>query len=367
MVWGNSAHNVWILLVWWGLLASRLVGGHVAAWHKGMYCLNGTTPGPEDDLDTNDAVNPLFNLSRSDWWMHHVNKCDEFPPNEGNFLELPAGESFVVELAVNRAFTSLSYGGSRTNVFPDGEEHPRLGETQEGKSAEGCISLFNIHTMNESMAAGTAFAISYESDIARVTPENLVVFTVLYHTPWRRIAEYQVPMLPACPEGGCHCAWGWVADGCGEPNMYMQPFKCKVVGQTGSRALAPAVAPVWCEDDRSKCVTGPKQMVFWNQQEGSNVFVSGFDLSGRNRAPAYNNKMGFANGAQPDIFLEEGSAPPSYVEPGPSDTPVGYPGPEPTGTDTRTSDAISWRFGGTVWTHTTILFTCTLLSLAPIC
>jgi hypothetical protein len=34
--------------------------------------------------------------------------------------------------------------------------------------------------MNESMAAGTAFAISYESDIARVTPENLVVFTVLY-------------------------------------------------------------------------------------------------------------------------------------------------------------------------------------------
>jgi hypothetical protein len=37
-------------------------------------------------------------------------------------------------------------------------------------------------------------------------------------------------------------------------------------------------------------------MVFWNQLEGNNVFVSGFDLSGRNRAPSYNNKMGFADG-----------------------------------------------------------------------
>lgn len=30
------------------------------------------------------------------------------------------------------------------------------------------------------MAAGTAFAISYTSDLSSVTPENLVVFTVLY-------------------------------------------------------------------------------------------------------------------------------------------------------------------------------------------
>lgn len=37
-----------------------------------------------------------------------------------------------------------------------------------------------VHTQNETMAAGTAFAISYESDITKVTPENLVVFSVLY-------------------------------------------------------------------------------------------------------------------------------------------------------------------------------------------
>lgn len=99
--------------------------------------------------------------------------------------------------------------------------------------------------------------------------------------------------------------------------MYMQPFNCKVVGQTGSRAVAPAVPPDWCEDDQRKCVPGPKQvrgdrlrvsvkstksnvfifqMVYWNQLEGNNVVVSGTDRSGRTRAPAYNGKMGFANG-----------------------------------------------------------------------
>ncbi|KAJ2917948.1 hypothetical protein MD484_g2430, partial [Candolleomyces efflorescens] len=237
-----------------------VVSGHVAAWHKGMYCLNGTTPGV-DNQDANEIVTPLWELSREDWWMHHVDKCDEFPPAEGDFLELPSGQSFVVELAVNRAFTTLSYDGANTGIFGDGQDHPGLGYTDEGKhGAEGCITEPNIHTQNETMAAGTAFAISYTSDIKQVTPENLVVFTVLYHTPWKRIAEYQVPELPACPEGGCHCVWGWVANGCGEPNMYMEPFRCKVVGHTGSRAVAPAVAPVWCEDDPNHCVKGPKQV-----------------------------------------------------------------------------------------------------------
>ncbi|KAF5317338.1 hypothetical protein D9611_003559 [Ephemerocybe angulata] len=308
------------------LLLAPSVLGHVAVWHKGMYCLNGTIPGV-DVLDNNAPVSPLFNLSREDWWMHHVNKCDEFPPDDGDFLELPAGGSFVTELAVNRAFTSLSYNGSRIGTFIDGQEHPGLGETSEGKSAEGCITEINIHTMNESMAAGTAFAISYNSDIKAVTPENLVVFTVLYHTPWHRVAEYKVPDLPACPPGGCHCAWGWVANGCGMPNMYMQPLRCKVVGQTGSKEVAPGKPPVWCEDDPSRCVSGPKQMVFWHQLEGNNVDVSGFDLSGRARSPAYNNKMGFSEGAQTDIFLDNDSATPTFITPGPSSTPPGFSEP----------------------------------------
>jgi hypothetical protein len=41
------------------------------------------------------------------------------------------------------------------------------------------LSDFQLHTRNESMAAGTAWAISYQSDLSGVTMENLVVFTTL--------------------------------------------------------------------------------------------------------------------------------------------------------------------------------------------
>lgn len=316
----SPALNLSILTV---CLLVPSVFGHIAAWNKGMYCLNGTIPGV-DDHNTNAAVNPLYRLRKQDWWMHHINKCDEFPPAPGDFLELPAGGSFVVELAVNRAFTTLSYGGSKIGVYPDGQY--RIGDNPRHRSPEGCITEPNIHTMNESMAAGTAFAISYTSDIKSVTPENLAVFSVLYHTPWRRIARYEVPRLPACPPGGCHCAWGWVPNGCGEPNMYMQPFRCKVVGRTGDSKVARAIPPVWCEDDPHHCVKGAKQMVFWNQLDGNNVFVSGMDKSGRGKSPSYNNKMGFAEGAQTGIFLEHGSAVPTYVPPSPTHPVIDHPG-----------------------------------------
>ena len=47
------------------------------------------------------------------------------------------------------------------------------------RRANGFLKLLLVHTQNETMASGTAFAISYTSDLKKVTPENLVVFTVL--------------------------------------------------------------------------------------------------------------------------------------------------------------------------------------------
>jgi hypothetical protein len=106
---------------------------------------------------------------------------------------------------------------------------------------------FSVHAQNQSRAAGTAFAISYQvrapftfyaysqliyffhqSDINKVTPDNLVVFSVRYKyvhhhhhlrprliliarflasTPWKRVVHYDVPAaMPPCPAGGCICA-----------------------------------------------------------------------------------------------------------------------------------------------------------------
>ncbi|KAH8652406.1 hypothetical protein BX600DRAFT_93495 [Xylariales sp. PMI_506] len=272
---------------------------HVAAWTKGMYCLNGTTPGSED-RNTNTAVNPLYNLTKSDWWMQHDRGCDQFPPADGDSLALPAGGSFTVELAINRAFTTLSYDGEFTSEWPDGLEHP---EDWHSPNVTSCLEGNSdgaggaLHTHNQSTAAGTAFAISYESDISQVTMENLVVFSVLQHTPWKREATYDVPEgLPECPDGGCYCAWLWVPNGCGQSNIYMQNLRCHVTNSTSTKKLATAQPPVYCDDGVTACVTGAKQMIAWHQLDGNNVEMPD------GISPLYNEAMGFSNGAQNDIY-----------------------------------------------------------------
>ncbi|EJD32771.1 hypothetical protein AURDEDRAFT_178131, partial [Auricularia subglabra TFB-10046 SS5] len=82
----------------------------------------------------------------------------------------PAGGEFTVEIAENRAFTSLSYNGSKTSAWGDGNPHPegygdRRVDTHFPLTEIGCIASPNMHTKNEQDAAGTAFAIAYKSDI----------------------------------------------------------------------------------------------------------------------------------------------------------------------------------------------------------
>ncbi|KAL1729716.1 hypothetical protein EV714DRAFT_251236 [Schizophyllum commune] len=280
-------------------LLVRPAVAHVAAWHKSMWCLNGTTPGV-DNPNNREPGTPLYNLKFEDWWFHHINKCDEFPPAEGDFLDLPANGHFTIEHATDRAFTSLSYDGNMTGVYIDGKDH------LEGLDGGGeCIT-----NPNKSMAAGTAFAISYQSDLSKVTLDNLVVFTVLYNTPWRRLATYEVPNLPACPEGGCICA---IAEGCGQPNMYMLGFRCRVTGEPGHLPLAKPRSAVYCGDEKSatpaalrknpKCVKGAKKFLSWQQKEGNTVHEKQWaDERGQLKFPGYNARMGFADGAQHDIF-----------------------------------------------------------------
>jgi hypothetical protein len=297
------------------LLYTQSVNAHVGPFAKGMYCING--PQSTEDLNSYQIIYPLYQRRLEEWWMHHIDNCDNYPPPEGEFLDLPAGGSFTVDMGSNRAKTRMAYNGQYTSDWPDGGHYP------ENYHESNCIISPNLHTENQSMAAGTAFAISYQSDIKAVTQDNLVVFTVLDHSPWKRVATYQVPAaLPACPPKGCHCAWGWVPNGCGQPNMYQQPFRCRVTGATSTTPVAKAKPPVWCEDNPSACVKGAKQMVYWNQLSGNNINVEGWDKTGRPKSPGYNMKLGFAGGAQNDIFAASGSNynPPSSPAP-PSATP----------------------------------------------
>ena len=96
---------------------------HIAAFHKGMYCLNGL-PG-QDNQNNNLPIGPLYQLSKEDWWFQHDRGCDAAPPAEGVFLDIPSGGHFTVEHANNQAFTTLSYNGTEVSRWPDGGKHPR--------------------------------------------------------------------------------------------------------------------------------------------------------------------------------------------------------------------------------------------------
>lgn len=89
----------------------------------------------------------------------------------------------------------------------------------------------------------------------------------------------------------------------------MQGLKCNVTGATSTSPLAAAQAPVYCEDDKTKCVKGAKQMLVWHRTYPSmlytylckinitieavgedNIVTEGAD------SPGYNTKCGWETG-----------------------------------------------------------------------
>ncbi|KZV96582.1 hypothetical protein EXIGLDRAFT_833539 [Exidia glandulosa HHB12029] len=290
------------------LVAMVLASGsnaHLVAYSKGMFCKNdyGTADAPNAAV----AISPLWNLTWTDWFLH--GKCRQYPPPAGEFLSIPSGGNFTVEIAANRAFTTLSYNGGKATDWPDGKVHPtnwstNVNDPNYPPTSSGCISSPNLHAHNESDAAGTAFAISYNNNINTVNISDFTVFSVLPNTPYRRIATYQVPNLPACPAGGCLCAWAWIPNHCGQDNMYMNGYRCQVTGATASaKAVASPVPAQWCESDQSQCIIGAKQLSIQYQAQGNNVQLPpGFQKDGSWPSPGYNLKMGFKSGAQTDIF-----------------------------------------------------------------
>ena len=123
----------------------------------------------------------------------------------------PAGGHFTVEFAGNKGLTTLSHDGKFAKAFGDGKDHPE-GLGLDGKwsvvhlivcqSWPDCsfiasahrtymqrTNLVHIHPLlcvEERLvtilpdASGYAFAISYQSDISKVTLENLVIFTTKF-------------------------------------------------------------------------------------------------------------------------------------------------------------------------------------------
>ena len=78
--------------------------------------------------------------------------------------------------------------------------------------------------------------------------------------------------------------------------MYFVPIRCNVTNVNSPKVIGTPQPPVWCQDDPANCVSGPKQLIVWNQAEGNNIVVEGYDLSGSPKSPGYNSKCGWADG-----------------------------------------------------------------------
>ena len=52
------------------------------------------------------------------------------------------------------------------------------------------------------------------------------------------------------------------------------------------------------------CVKGAKGVIVFSQLEGNNIDINGVQKDGQFKSPGYNQKTGFADGAQNDIFVQ---------------------------------------------------------------
>ncbi|WVQ82351.1 hypothetical protein IAT38_004479 [Cryptococcus sp. DSM 104549] len=267
------------------------VTAHIALWDPAMYGWDASDP------NQSEPVLPLMNLAFKDWWFHgYINK----PPADNTFMSLPAGGTYHGQVACNKALTTYGQNADQqTGIY-----------ACDGDGASGGIGAMHTSdawgSSNPQDVKGCGIAIAYESDVSKIQPEDFAVISVNHTCPWFKHVDFQIPSdLPACPEGGCHCMWGWVhsADAGSEQNYFLG-YRCNVTGATGVTPLPAAKTANKCDypTDTSNCTVGAKQPHYWFQNERNNNPQGTYD------PPFYNGAYGFMDGAQTDLFAAAGSA-----------------------------------------------------------
>ena len=288
-----------------------------------------------NDPNQSEPILPLMHLSFNDWWFHgYINK----PPAADTFMMLPSGGTYHGQVACNKALTT--YGAvpeQQTGIY-----------ACDGDGATGGIGA--MHTTdawasgNPTNVKGCGIAIAYTSDEHAVQPEDFTVISTNWTCPWYKHVDFQIPSdLPACPEGGCLCSWGWIhSEDAGSEQNYHLVYRCKVDGATGVTPLpAPKTAnkcnlPV----DTSNCTVGAKQPHYWYQNERNNNPQGEYD------PPFYNGAYGFMDGAQTDLFatVDDSSGAKLAASPESSSVPVStasVPAAASVDSPVTTSEAVS--------------------------
>src|SRR5258706_393906 len=49
--------------------------------------------------------------------------------------------------------------------------------------------------------------LTYKDKPEDVLPGDFSIFSVVYDCPARQLQSFDIPSLPPCPNGRCHCSW----------------------------------------------------------------------------------------------------------------------------------------------------------------
>ncbi|ORY31423.1 hypothetical protein BCR39DRAFT_92543 [Naematelia encephala] len=279
-----------------GLVLAAFVRAHASVCHPSIYGLNWPNQVTDavQNWDNDQFVNPLRksdNLTTDMWFAHGLK---DFPPKDGDYLDIPSGGTLVTEICDNRALANSTRD-------PSTWDQPLQLYGADGMAMHQMNPLVPSPPPDPKWLGGTALAIAYTNDSANLKPSDMVVFTANYTSLFWHWQTYQIPdKMPPCP-GFCLCTFNWIHLGCnGEgypPEIYNTLFRCNVTGNTDPSNVIPlgsGKVPVLCDTDPDECVLTAKQPIYVWQADGNNMPDPENDCD----APTYNARYGFADGRQ---------------------------------------------------------------------
>jgi len=267
--------------------------GHMSIWVPSTF-------GRETNPTSAWLAQPLQDYNYSNWWMHGAKTIND-PPPVSQVTMLPAGGTLDFEITGNIWSSSLQNG----LCSPNAGQSPRNPPVPWDNGMNDRCNA-NIHAPARNDVAGCALGIAYKSSIKSVNPEDFVIFSVAHDCIARTLQAFDIPALPACPNGMCICAWFWIHKSVGGTDqMYMTPFQCSVSNPSNNKIGTP-VPPVRCDGNppyKGGPVTTtckkPLQPMYWANTDRQNML----NPVNTQSAPTYSNEYGFPDGAQHQIFL----------------------------------------------------------------
>ncbi|WVW82928.1 hypothetical protein I302_104943 [Kwoniella bestiolae CBS 10118] len=244
-----------------------LAKAHMSLWIDSMYGFD----------QSYEPVTPMAGLSFDQWWFHGY--ANDQP---SAVTTLIPGNDLTVEIACQKGYTS--YGGNPTSDACPGDSgsYHAGGSTGSGSGWSG---------NSESNLMGCALAIAFKPTASQTNPEDFTVMSIQENCVRQRQTSFSIPNnLPACPEGGCTCAWFWQGKNSAN-EMYMTGFRCDVQGGAAGGSYPQPVPP------RKGAISGPTQPMYWANTPTNLDYTPDWETK-----PSYNSAWGWTNGAQTGAF-----------------------------------------------------------------